>query len=64
MRYFKVVDEVSGPEGDLYRFGDDERLQMKIPNYDHWIDSAGNSVEQLRLAVADIVGTITEVEAP
>lgn len=64
--YHRVVDEISGPEGDLYRF-DGVSLEMKVRNPDdpdHWVPSVGVNPAYLRYVVEENGGVVTDVAAP
>jgi hypothetical protein len=64
--YHRVVDELSGPEGDLYRF-DGVDMEMKVRHPDHpdtWIPSVAINPAHLRSVVEENGGVVTDVAAP
>lgn len=63
MRYFRLFDEMSGPEGDVYRWNG-SALQMELPGQG-WgfadIPPVGKSVEQYLAYLAGPNGRFAEV---
>lgn len=67
MRYFKIFDEISDPQGDLYKWdGTDLVMQMASGEYSDHSDQLGpcESVEEMMMFLAGVHGTWEEVDGP
>lgn len=66
MRYFRLFDDISEPEGDVYRW-DGKFLQMKMSSgvySDHFDEPAiGETVEELMTSLAGPGGRWKEVDS-
>jgi hypothetical protein len=67
MRYFRIFDEISDPQGDLYKWdGTDLVMQMYSGEYSDHTDQlrAGETIEEMMTFLAGVNGEWEEVDGP
>lgn len=67
MRYFRIFDEISDPQGDLYKWdGIDLVMQMSDGRYSDHSDQlhGGETIEEMMTFLADVNGEWEEVDGP